>query len=189
MLKYMSQSEIVEILDDAGHVIGTMPRAQAEDSHHVMQNVLIYIFTPRDEVWIQLRPKTKKTLPGLWDASACGGLMHGETPIACAIRELEEETGFRTPLTHVESFIHEFTALDGAHFKKLSHLYIGVTDKQPHDTDEVDEFKTVPYKLLRAEVADHPDRFVPSFLFEFDKVIAAFEAGQHRLTGPAGARQ
>ena len=42
------------------------------------------------------RDYNKETYPGLYEASAGGSVLKGETPLEGALRELEEETGIRT---------------------------------------------------------------------------------------------
>jgi isopentenyl-diphosphate delta-isomerase len=170
-------SEVLEVLDEDGHVVGTMTRAEAEAANHVTQNVLVFIFDSSGRVWIQLRPQNKKHFPGLWDISTCGGVMHGETPAQSAEREQFEEMGFKCALEPVVSFMNEFPGHEpGTTYRRLSHLFIGVSDVQPQVNDEVDEFKAVPYAELRADVAAHPDKYVPSFLLELDKAITAHQA-------------
>ncbi len=169
----MSNHEIVEIFDSHGNVTGTMTRGEAEHANHLTQNVLMFIFNTRGEVWFQLRPMTKKHYPGLWDISACGGVVTGEELITSARRELQEETGLVCELQYVESFMNVFPGDHGETRRRLSHLYIGVTDDIPRVNEEVDEFRALPVARLRAEVEADPHKFVPPFLLELDKAVAA----------------
>jgi isopentenyl-diphosphate delta-isomerase len=170
-------SEVLEILDADGHVVGTMSREEAEAANRPTQNAIIWVFDSAGRVWIQLRPQNKKHYPGLWDASTCGGIKHGETPLESASREQSEEMGFTCDLEPVVSFMNVFPGHEpGTTYRRLSHLFIGISDLQPQTNDEVDEFKAVPYAQLRADAAAHPEKYVPSFLAELDKAITAYEA-------------
>jgi isopentenyl-diphosphate delta-isomerase len=172
--------EVLEILDEDGHVVGTMTRVDAEAANHVTQNVLVFIFDTSGRIWIQLRPKTKKHFAGLWDISTCGGVVHGETPAESAEREQFEEMGFKCTLEPVATFMNEFPGNNpGETYRRLSHLFIGVSDVQPQTNDEVDEFKALPYAELRADVEAHPEKYVPSFLIELDKAIPAYQSSLH----------
>lgn len=50
-------------------------------------------FTPDGRLWCGRRSLTKATDPGLLDNVTAGGLPAGESPISCALRELQEEAG------------------------------------------------------------------------------------------------
>jgi len=169
--------EMIDVVDENGVVIDTMSREETEDLNHLIQNVIVFIFSPKGEVWIQKRPMHKKHFPGLWDVSACGAVASGEKPEAAAMRETLEEMGLKPKLTYVESFLNEFPGHDNKTFRRLSHLFIGVSDETPKENDEVDEFKRVPYQELDEEIKSHPDQYIPSFLVELEKVIPAYEKG------------
>ncbi len=65
-----------------------------EGLFHIVSEVLVrhidgtYLLMQRD--W------NKKGYPGLFDASARGSILKGETPYQGAVRELKEETGIST---------------------------------------------------------------------------------------------
>lgn len=169
----MAVREIVDIYDANGGVIATMSRTEAEKDSHTTTNVLIFVFNKKGNVWVQLRPKTKSHFPGMWDISACGGVLSGEPHEKAAHRETKEEMGFTTKLLHVESFMNIFPGHDGKTAQRLSHLYIGTSDETPKINVEVDEFKSWKPKKLRQHVLDNPDLYVPSFIFELDKATKA----------------
>lgn len=50
-------------------------------------------FTPDGRLWCGRRSLTKATDPGLLDNVTAGGLPAGESPLGCALRELQEEAG------------------------------------------------------------------------------------------------
>src|SRR3989344_6231387 len=167
--------EMIDVVDENGVVIDTLTREETEHLNHLIQNVIIFIFTPEGEVWIQKRPMHKKHFPGLWDVSACGAVASGERVEEAAERETFEETGLKPKLTYVESFLNEFLGHDNKTFRRLSHLFVGVTDETPKENDEVDEFKKVPHQQLENQIKSNPDQFIPSFLVELEKVIPAYE--------------
>ena len=167
----MSDFEQVDILDSEGRVTGTMSRAEAEQDNHTTQNVLIFVFNSKDEVWIQKRPMSKKHYPGLWDISACGGIVSGEKPSLAASREQLEEMGFSCPLRHIETFLNIFPAEDGSERRRLSHLYFGESDLIPEVNSEVDEFLAVETSELMRRVQHNPDEYIPSFEIELTKAV------------------
>ena len=137
----MSKHEIIDVLNEDGEVIDTVSREQAERDNHITENVLVFVFNSLGRVWVQLRPQSKNHYPGKWDISACGGVLSDETNEQAAHRETLEEMGIEVDLHYVESFLNVFPGDNGEKRKRLSHLYVGISDKQPQISDEVDEFK------------------------------------------------
>ena len=171
----MSKHEIIDVLDEDGEVIDTISRELAERDNHITENVLVFVFNSLGRVWVQLRPHNKNHYPGRWDISACGGVLSDETNEQAAQRETLEEMGIEVELHHVESFLNVFPGDNGEERKRLSHLYVGISDKQPQSNDEVDEFKDWLPNELRADVMARPDAYVPSFIVELDKAIEGYE--------------
>jgi isopentenyl-diphosphate delta-isomerase len=169
-------SEMVDVVDENGLVVGTMSREKSETLNHLIQNVIVFIFNSKGEVWIQKRPMTKKHFPGLWDVSACGAVTSGEDPTDAAERETLEETGLKLNLTYVKTFLNTFPGHDGQTFRRLSHLYIGLSNEEPKENNEVDEFKALFYKHLENEVTKNPSQYVPSFLIELQKAVLAYKS-------------
>lgn len=167
----MSKQEIIDVLNDGGEVIDTISREEAERDNRITENVLIFVFNSKGEVWVQLRPKTKNHYPGVWDISACGGVMREETHEQAAKRETKEEMGLDLGLKYLESFLNIFPGDSGEERKRLSHLYIGISDEIPEQNDEVDEFKIWDPAKLRTDVLKNPNNYVPSFIVELDKAV------------------
>ncbi|PIS41357.1 MAG: hypothetical protein COT25_03535 [Candidatus Kerfeldbacteria bacterium CG08_land_8_20_14_0_20_42_7] len=113
-MSHMSTEEFLEIMDDKCRVIGTVIRQEAERANYITQNVLVFVFTQDRHLWIQKRPMSKKHFPGMWDISACGGMLKGEQPQQSAHREQKEEMGFSSDLRFVETFLNEFPGEDGS---------------------------------------------------------------------------
>ena len=70
--------------------------------------------------------------------------MSHENHQEAAHRETNEETGIGLELQYIESFMYTFPDDNGKEQKRLSHLYIGISDDQPVINDEVDGFKKGP---------------------------------------------
>lgn len=170
----MSENEIIDVVDGDGKIIKTITRAEAERDNHTTQNVLVFVFTPRDSVWIQKRPMHKKHFPGLWDVSACGNLLSGETPQQGAEREQLEEMGFLSQLHFAESFFNEFTGEDGSLRKRLSHIFYGLSNETPKINEEVDEFVEIPADRLIIHIKKNPEQYIPSFITEFQRALTAY---------------
>lgn len=60
--------------------------------YHIVVHVLVKHV---DGTYLLMQRCATKTYPLLWDASAAGSVIKGETPLQGAFRELEEETGIK----------------------------------------------------------------------------------------------
>lgn len=171
----MKSIEQVDILDGSGEIVRTVSRSEAERDNHTIQNVLVFLFTPLEKVWVQLRPEDKKDFKNCWDVSACGAVHSGESKEAAAARETLEETGLKPKLTYVESFMNVFPIDDGRQTQRLSHLFISITDEVPQaDGIEVAAFKDWEPAELRRHAIENPLQYIPSFIVELDRAIAAY---------------
>ena len=70
----------------------TLVRGQAmpKGMRHLVCDVIV---RHTDGTYLLMQRDSRKTYGGLWEATAGGSALQGETPLVCAIRELSEETG------------------------------------------------------------------------------------------------
>ena len=73
-------------------------KALADQDYHLV--VHICLFNPQGQLLIQRRQLDKAGYPGLWDATAAGSALAGETSAQAAARELFEEMGIRHDFTN-----------------------------------------------------------------------------------------
>lgn len=76
-----------------------------EGLFHLVCDVLV---EHADGTYLVMRRAPSKSFGGLWEATAGGSALAGETPLDCAVRELREETGIHTAhLTEVGRVLSE----------------------------------------------------------------------------------
>ncbi len=85
--------EVVDVLDDAGAVVGTATRAQIRAANLWHRSVFIAVVTSAGEVVVHQRAAWKDVWPSRWDCCFGGVLDAGEGWDAAAVRELGEEAG------------------------------------------------------------------------------------------------
>ena len=70
----------------------TLTRGEAipQGMYHLVSDILV---RHKDGTYLIMRRSPNKHYGGLWEATAGGSALKGETPLECAIRELKEETG------------------------------------------------------------------------------------------------
>lgn len=62
----------------------------SDDIFHLVCDIIVRHV---DGTYLLMQRDLRKHFPGMWEATAGGSALQGETPIMCAHRELEEETG------------------------------------------------------------------------------------------------
>ena len=100
--------EYFDVVDDHDEVIGQRPRSEVHRLGLKHRAVHVLVFNRRGELFLQKRSLAKDCFPGTWDSSASGHLAPGETYDACAVREVEEELGWR--LTEVPERLFKIDA-------------------------------------------------------------------------------
>ncbi len=99
--------EIVTIVDQGNNVVGAATRREMRARRLPHRSTYILVFNSRGEVHVQKRTRTKDVYPGYYDPAAGGVVLAGESCLAGALRELEEEMGIRgVPLESLFEFYH-----------------------------------------------------------------------------------
>ena len=94
-----------------------------------------------DGSYLLMQRDTRKPFGGLWEASAGGSAIQGESPRECAIRELEEETGIRaTEMAEVGKLLHYG-------YKSYVVDFLCITDVDK-DSIRLQEGETIAYKWI-----------------------------------------
>ncbi|MBR1559932.1 MAG: NUDIX hydrolase [Clostridia bacterium] len=70
----------------------TLIRGEAipDGVYHLVSDVIV---KHADGSYLLMQRDSRKRFGGMWEATAGGSALKGETPLACAVRELWEETG------------------------------------------------------------------------------------------------
>jgi len=94
-----------------------------------------------DGTYLLMQRDFKKNNGGMWELTAGGAALAGETPIECAVRELKEETGI------VSSDLKEIKRIvqDGPHSHCVEYLCITNWDK---NAVTLQKGETVDYKWV-----------------------------------------
>jgi 8-oxo-dGTP pyrophosphatase MutT (NUDIX family) len=98
---------MVDVLDDAGRVIGRTTRRDMRARRLPHRCVYILVFDPGGALFVHLRTASKDVYPSHWDAAVGGVLAAGEPFDDGAQRELREELGVTAPLTALFPFRYD----------------------------------------------------------------------------------
>ena len=85
--------ELVDMLDDAGNVIGTITRREMRGRRIPHRCAYLLLFNRRGELFVHQRTATKATHPLHWDVCVGGLPAPGESFDMAVRREAEEEIG------------------------------------------------------------------------------------------------
>lgn len=88
--------EIWDLYDNHGNKTGlTVMRGEPIPEGYYYMAIHVCIFNREGEMLIQKRVKEKKAWPGVWDFTAGGGSVKGDTSQSAVERELYEELGLK----------------------------------------------------------------------------------------------
>ena len=106
--------------------------------YHLVSDVIV---RHTDGTYLLMRRDSRKHFGGMWEATAGGSALKGENPLACAVRELREETGIQADdLTEVGRVVN-----DNNHTIYVE--FLCVTD-WPKDKILLQEGETSAYKWV-----------------------------------------
>ena len=132
----------------------------------------IFIMNGKGEMLVHRRALGKKTWPGFWTNACCSHPRKGEATDAAAARRLKEELGFVCPLKHLFTFEYSARYDDKWGENEVDHVFLGHYDGPVRpDADEIAEWKFVPIKELREDVAARPGLYTPWFKIALERVL------------------
>jgi isopentenyldiphosphate isomerase len=97
-------SELVDVLDEDGRVVGSTTRAEMRRLRLPHRCVYVFVFHPDGRLLIHRRTDSKEVFPGFWDVAVGGVVSAGEEWLAAAVRETAEEIGVDVEPTYHSDF-------------------------------------------------------------------------------------
>lgn len=171
-MKADNPREILPIVDEAGHQIGSASR---ETCHNGIDRPLhpvvhIHLFNTEGMLYLQKRPEWKDIQPGKWDTAVGGHIDCGETVEQALNRELSEELG----LTGLQFTLLRNYVFESARERELIYAFRAVTSLEPAPSDELDGGRF----WTRQEIRDNIGKgiFTPNFESEYTLL---FEDSEH----------
>ena len=158
----------VILVNEKDEPIGVMEKMAAHEQALLHRAFSIFIFNSEGLMLLQKRAATKYHSPGLWTNACCSHPMPGESTDAAAVRRLQEELGFVTPVEKVFHFTYKAPFDNGLTEHEFDHVYMGLYNGalQP-DSNEVDAWRYVSMADIQAEITTQPTTFTPWFLIAF----------------------
>jgi isopentenyldiphosphate isomerase len=120
----MKNDEYLDIVDEEGNTIGKELRKVLHHSpQKIHKTVNILIVNSKVQILVHQRSFTKQFGPGLWEISAGGHIVSGQTIEDAAREELLEELGIKSPLHFLEKKVFHFPEES-----ELAHLFFGISE-------------------------------------------------------------
>jgi len=151
--------ELFDVCDADDQVIGQETRSVVHAQNLLHRAVHIWVWTPRQEMYLHLRSASKDQYPLCFTSSASGHVDAGEEYGDAAVRELGEELELQGTL----QCLTKLPASDSTAFEHTV-LYLLVTEEIPTpDPAEIQELLLLPVTEIARWVQSEPDRFTPPF--------------------------
>jgi len=124
-----NDGEMLDLLDEAGRVIGTVQRSLVHGNPALRHRAVhVFVTDGKGAYYLQKRSPYKRVQPGKWDTSVGGHVPSGESYEQGALRELEEELGVQLPDASSLLFHHDFvwaTDFETEHIRTFLLTYEG----------------------------------------------------------------
>jgi isopentenyl-diphosphate Delta-isomerase len=168
--------ELVDVCDEKNNLTGiSKPKSYIREMGLWRRASHVWLYSSRGEVLIQLRAKSKKIAPNVWDTSVAGGLIAGETPEECAIRELREEIGLKADKNQLD--LYKIMPIDSADsgIKNREFCYVfflrfdGDVKNLKIQEDEIQKIKLMPLDELEKQLKSHREEY--SSKVEWQEII------------------
>lgn len=163
--------EQVILVDEKDTAIGSLPKMEAHEKGLLHRAFSVFIFNSAGEMLLQQRAAHKYHSPGLWSNSCCSHPRPGEATKDAAMRRLQEEMGFSTPLEKAFDFIYKTTFDNGLTEHEFDHVFIGYYNGTVlPDQAEVSDYAYYAPGEIETALENEADRFTTWFQIAFPKV-------------------
>lgn len=161
----------VILVDEQDHPSGSMEKMEAHQRGVLHRAFSIFIFNPAGEMLLQQRAMDKYHSGGLWTNACCSHPAPGETTPDAALRRLQEEMGFTTPLEKLFDFVYHARFGNGLTEHEFDHVFAGEYDG-PVAVNPA-EVMAIGYKSMdniRQELEELPGLYTAWFQLAFPKI-------------------
>jgi isopentenyl-diphosphate delta-isomerase len=163
--------EEVILVNENDEQVGTMEKMEAHLKAVLHRAFSVFVFNGRGEMLLQQRANTKYHSGGLWTNACCSHPRPGENTEDAAMRRLQEELGFLTPIKKAFSFTYKAPFDNGLTENEFDHVYIGTFDGEIIPVaSEVQDFCFKRMEDISASLESHPQKYTAWFHLAYPKV-------------------
>ena len=171
----MNEQKVV-LVDENDQEKGTMDKMEAHRKGVLHRAFSIFIFDESGRMLLQQRAPDKYHGAHLWTNACCSHPLPGESVEDAAIRRLEEELGFITPLKKIFSFVYRADVENGLIEHEYDHVFAGQFqgEMMPNEL-EVAAVRYMEMDEIHREMNQHPESFTSWFRIAFPKMESWWE--------------
>ena len=165
----MNQDVILVNLHDEPVGTATKEEAHRRGDLHRAFSVFLY---HENRLLIQQRAFHKYHSGGLWANTCCSHPRPGEELEDAVRRRLKEEAGIECEVKEVFSFVYKHRFAEDLYEHEFDHVFLGVYDGAfIPNPEEVADFRWITFEELKADLADHPEKYAPWFRIAAPRVM------------------
>src|ERR1700712_4649445 len=119
----MRINQDVILVNELDEPTGKMEKMEAHRKALLHRAFSVFIFNAKGEMLLQRRSSHKYHSAGLWTNACCSHPFPGEDVKDAALRRLQEELGFTTPLEKAFDFIYKAAFDNGLTEYEFDHVF------------------------------------------------------------------
>ena len=164
------QDEVI-LVDELDIPVGVMEKMEAHRKALLHRAFSVFIFNPQGEMLLQRRALTKYHSGGLWTNACCSHPRPEEDTRRAAMRRLNEELGFSSPLEKAFHFTYKTAFSNGLTEHEYDHVFVGYYDGAIHPNPvEVCECRWLLPGEIEGELRSSPEAYTSWFHLAFPMI-------------------
>lgn len=158
----------VILVNELDEETGSMEKMEAHEKALLHRAFSVFLFNRRGEMLLQQRAASKYHSPSLWTNACCSHPMPGETTGQAALRRLQEELGFTTPLKKAFHFTYKAGFDNGLTEHEFDHVFVGEYEGEIKlNTTEVSATCYRSMAAIKQEIDRNPHLYTAWFKIAF----------------------
>ena len=170
-------NEQLILVDEQDQPLGFCEKMEAHRKGYLHRAFSVFLFDNQGRMLLQRRALSKYHSGGLWTNACCSHPYPEEETLAAALRRLQEEMGFVTPVTKAFDFVYKAQFENGLTEYEFDHVFVGAYEGpiQP-DPHEVMDYEYVPIVKIEEQLLSEPERYTAWFRIAFPKIREWWQA-------------
>lgn len=165
------QEQQVVLVNEHDEPQGTMGKMEVHQKGLLHRAFSVFIFDDFGRMLLQQRAAKKYHGAFLWTNACCSHPYPGEVVEDAALRRLQEELGFTTPLQKIFVFTYKTGVENNLTEHEYDHVFAGEYYGTIHlNTDEVAAYKYQSMAVIKDALQRHPSHFTTWFRLAFPTI-------------------
>lgn len=166
----MNKQNVI-LVNEQDAAIGEMEKIEAHRKGFLHRAFSVFIFNSKGEMLLQQRALHKYHSGGLWSNACCSHPYPGESTENAALRRLNEELGFQTPVNKIFEFTYRAAFDNGLTEHEYDHVFTGEYNGELNiNPDEVSDYCFKDIEDIRTIMQSQPEKFTKWFHLVFDRI-------------------